>query len=165
MNTSSQKTLFQCTMRPDPEVQDLTIFNSNHILFDVSWCLKCLDEISGASGLILGFPESVEAPKDASENGLSQIAGDLALFDILFLCLVLVQRRQSSWSHQRRLSNTNSAAYLRSIHQTFIHKNTYYVIYSFWGYGLSRIGYETEQRYFHFLLRKHERRVSGWWKW
>ena len=61
---------------------------------------KCLDKGSGASGLILGFPESVEAPKDASENGLSQIAGDLALFDILFFCvifliLVLVQRRQS----------------------------------------------------------------------
>ena len=32
---------------------------------------KCLDEGSGASGLILGFPESVEAPKDASESGLS----------------------------------------------------------------------------------------------
>ena len=59
----------QCTMgrdpvfRPDPVIQDLTIFNSNHID-------KCLDEGSGASGLILGFPESVEAPKDASENGL-----------------------------------------------------------------------------------------------
>ena len=33
---------------------------------------KCLDEGSGASGLILGFPESVEAPKDASENGLGE---------------------------------------------------------------------------------------------
>ena len=66
--------------RRDPVIQDLTIFNSNHID-------KCLDEGSGASGLILGFPESVEAPKDASENGLSQIAGDLALFDILFFML------------------------------------------------------------------------------
>ena len=93
---------------------------------------KCLDEGSGASGLILGFPESVEAPKDASENGLGE-AGDLALFDILFFCVIflilfLVQRRQSSWSHQRRLSNTDSAAYLRSIYQTFIRKNTDYVI-------------------------------------
>ena len=58
-------------MEYDTEIQDLIIFNSNHIPFDMSPAPdRCLDEGSGASGLILGFPESVEAPKEASENGL-----------------------------------------------------------------------------------------------
>ena len=60
-------------MEYDTENHDLIIFNSNHIPLHMSPAPdKCLDEGSGASGLILGFPESVEAPKDASENGFGE---------------------------------------------------------------------------------------------
>ena len=53
----------QCTLWYDTEIQNLMIFNSKHLAYCMSPAPdKPLDEGFGASRLILGFPDSVEAP-------------------------------------------------------------------------------------------------------
>ena len=95
-------------MEYDTEIQDLIIFNSKHIAYCMSPAPdKPQDEGSGPFRLILGFPESVEAPKDASENGLGEarlLAISLYFIFCIFLCyfvisliLFSVQRRTSGW--------------------------------------------------------------------
>ena len=95
-------------MEYHPEIQDLITFNSKHIAYCMSPAPdKPQDEGSGPFRLILGFPESVEAPKDASENGLGEarlLAISLYFIFCIFLCyfvisLILssVQRRTSGW--------------------------------------------------------------------
>ena len=109
--------------------------------------------------------------KDASQNGQGEVRleaiGSHAIILLYFsFCCYLVQRRQTSWEDQRRLSNTNSAAYLTGIQSRirskaakgggFNSRRVQFEEGTIWiGYGLSRIGLWNQAATL-LLLRKHE---------
>ena len=114
-----------CTMGRDPMIQDLRIITSNHIPCRMSPNPdEPLDWGSGGSRLILGFPESGEAPKGASEKGQGEarfeaISRYFIFFFVTLFChishFVLSTAPPVKVTTSKTNLNTDSAAYLGSI--------------------------------------------------